>query len=800
MIYLLQEKLSNILLVKRKKEAFNRHSNRKNGVNREILFKFLIPYVVVLIIPLVLGFIYYSTTASIVDKDEEVANLAILKQCSLILDQRFDEINSIVNQIESNPYVYSFENYSAPFTYPNSYRINETKNNLYDVKSSNDFILNYFLLFNKSKLVLNNNIVYRYQDFYNLYFDYKSLNYSQWLKMISSDVTGNFTIGYQPVSSVELHASTQAGKTDYNVVTYMLPLLSSNMRNGYIMLLIDNKDIVQLLSQLNVSDGGCAYIEDKSGKVITGIASGNVDLHKVQKDIIGKYDLHDGVSSVRINNKNMIVNCIQSKTSGLQYVGVQSPGVALVKLHYVHFLIIMVFLFSLLFGILASVFLAKKSSKPIEEIMNGISGYKKSGEKIDVYSYIKNAINSLAKNNEMLKAEVAAQMPILRVSFLNRLFKGEFISENEIKKIMTNIKIDFEGDSFFVVIFKYILNITQQYEADYDEMNGFKIVVRKTVDLLLNEESLYYDVEEDKLSFLFCDRKSGQNSTDESSTKLVEDILEKLPVALRKKIIVSVGGVAYSLLDISKSYEQARMTLEFNSNQIKNGVLKYDPLAVRDEIYHLPQDIQYQLLKCVKAGDKGKTKQLLHELFTENFLQKNLPISMRKLFIYELFAIIIKFASQISMDDNEFQKIVVCLDKLDHLSELRQVQLITETYWQVCDYMNGQMENQMIGIINDIILYIKKDYVNADLSLAKVSDQFSINEAYLSHLFKQQTGKNFSVYIEELRMEQAMELLKNTDLSINEIAQKVGYYSSNTFCRAFKRVNGFNALSCRGSL
>ncbi|MDF2814675.1 MAG: Helix-turn-helix domain [Paenibacillus sp.] len=50
-----------------------------------------------------------------------------------------------------------------------------------------------------------------------------------------------------------------------------------------------------------------------------------------------------------------------------------------------------------------------------------------------------------------------------------------------------------------------------------------------------------------------------------------------------------------------------------------------------------------------------------------------------------------------------------------------------------------------------------------------------------------------TTYLERKRMERALELLSGTDIAIKDIASMVGYGSSNTFGRAFKRVYGTNA-------
>ena len=101
------------------------------------------------------------------------------------------------------------------------------------------------------------------------------------------------------------------------------------------------------------------------------------------------------------------------------------------------------------------------------------------------------------------------------------------------------------------------------------------------------------------------------------------------------------------------------------------------------------------------------------------------------------------------------------------------------------------------AIMSSVAAYIDGNYGDHNLSLTSVSDIFSISEPYLSCIFKQTLGINFFNYIEDVRIDKAKEYLKKSDLSVGEIADHVGYSSSNSFCRAFKRVVGFSASEYR---
>jgi AraC-like DNA-binding protein len=79
--------------------------------------------------------------------------------------------------------------------------------------------------------------------------------------------------------------------------------------------------------------------------------------------------------------------------------------------------------------------------------------------------------------------------------------------------------------------------------------------------------------------------------------------------------------------------------------------------------------------------------------------------------------------------------------------------------------------------------------------LLSIAEAFGVNASILSTSFKQQTGKNLSTYLENLRIQEAQRLLRTTNMTINRISQEVGYQSANSFCRAFRRSTGHNASS-----
>ena len=83
--------------------------------------------------------------------------------------------------------------------------------------------------------------------------------------------------------------------------------------------------------------------------------------------------------------------------------------------------------------------------------------------------------------------------------------------------------------------------------------------------------------------------------------------------------------------------------------------------------------------------------------------------------------------------------------------------------------------------------YIETNCADPSLSLISVADEFSLSTKYVSVLIKEQTGLNYSDFLEKVRLTKSTVLLKDSNKSIKEISEQVGFASLNTFYKAFKR-------------
>ncbi|MGH0053212.1 MAG: response regulator transcription factor [Sphaerochaetaceae bacterium] len=84
--------------------------------------------------------------------------------------------------------------------------------------------------------------------------------------------------------------------------------------------------------------------------------------------------------------------------------------------------------------------------------------------------------------------------------------------------------------------------------------------------------------------------------------------------------------------------------------------------------------------------------------------------------------------------------------------------------------------------------YLAMHFHENTISLGEVADHVQVTSQHLSRLFKASLNVTFVEYLRVLRIQKALELFKDSERKIYEVAEEVGYSSQHYFCTAFKRV------------
>jgi len=143
------------------------------------------------------------------------------------------------------------------------------------------------------------------------------------------------------------------------------------------------------------------------------------------------------------------------------------------------------------------------------------------------------------------------------------------------------------------------------------------------------------------------------------------------------------------------------------------------------------------------------------------------------------------------------------LKPIDHTEFARALQKARTTLSALDTVSDTQKETELSeGEANRIIRRIKEliqQNLDKEFTLQNVSEEIKLNYNYLSSLFKEKIGMNFTDFLTEARMKKALILLKNSTMKTYEIAELCGYSNSKYFSTVFKKNKGKTPAEYRQS-
>lgn len=263
------------------------------------------------------------------------------------------------------------------------------------------------------------------------------------------------------------------------------------------------------------------------------------------------------------------------------------------------------------------------------------------------------------------------------------------------------------------------------------------------------------------------------------------------------KASISIDEVC-SVLAQTKSYlksigRTAKNNKE-NSEKLEEKISKYLMGDVSGNIEENLDYLEHLLLFSLEDGNKDKINDLAMEFIYE-LVNRQIPGEILVPLKDKEFCVFYKsteknMQERIKRINSSIGDFLGVGFKITHSSRRREENLkdwFDRAYVQ--QYEINIDENSGKALIQKSIEYMQAHYREA-LSLTDISRTIGLSVSYFSYLFKQETGKNYIEYLNEIRLLATMRDLKNTDEKIVVVAQKHGFQNLEYFSRYFKKKTG----------
>ena len=413
-------------------------------------------------------------------------------------------------------------------------------------------------------------------------------------------------------------------------------------------------------------------------------------------------------------------------------------------------------------------------------------------------------LDSSLSRSRQLESTLERQEPVIRNSYIRNIMLNRISSPDEMDYIKRYLNLTRTDIAYFVLYIVAYPN-NPEPEAENTNENGnpaagessfppdsaYDARVLSCMKKYFGEPLYLYHPKKHNYAILL---REEENRAHEERMASISGTFaafhEEMLAEHETWTMAGMGTRDHILENIWKSYQQAMESASYTSGDL--SFRDYNSLDLSSDIYYYPSQLSESLTEFITAGNKGQVREIFQFLYYENLEKRSLSYQKMQGLLLSVHSTLFRVRCMIPDGAEQVQTVDI------HLAEYLSLKQLENTALSLCTYFEGiTTQNQTILSMK---AYIMENYRDSSLCLTKLSDQFNLSESYISYLFKESTGCNFSVYLKQIRMRKAHKLVTGSSLPLSELYREVGYNNSNSFRRAFKKAYGVSAKAMRDSL
>ena len=254
--------------------------------------------------------------------------------------------------------------------------------------------------------------------------------------------------------------------------------------------------------------------------------------------------------------------------------------------------------------------------------------------------------------------------------------------------------------------------------------------------------------------------------------------------------------------ELHRSVEGARSALDYRALMGGGRVIYIGDLEPQSAAeLSFEEEDQRQLSAAIKLGTPEQVEQVVRGLM-DRLKQAGLSLSKCHLFLLELVTCLIRLTRSGGVAvEAVFGANFTGSVSISDFSSLEELgRWLGERCLKLHELLGRQRSDSAWKLVEQAKDYIAGHYSDEGLSVESLCSHIHLSPTYFSTLFKREVGLSFTAYVTQVRMEEAVRLLRDTDEKTYRIAERTGYIDPNYFSYVFKKQFGLSPSKFRSGL
>src|SRR5699024_7990423 len=255
-------------------------------------------------------------------------------------------------------------------------------------------------------------------------------------------------------------------------------------------------------------------------------------------------------------------------------------------------------------------------------------------------------------------------------------------------------------------------------------------------------------------------------------------------------LTLTISSIVYSVEGLKKAYKEINQLKEKTFLYPKQNILTPHLLKSQKNQQEVNKKIEVLKNRLIKVVEENKQEIILEFIpsFFSIYQQSNFSVEEIKadlIGVYLASVSIVEKYKEEPFTENEKNEIISKFLKTASLTELlidfeESLLFLATTLSEIL----GRED-----IVSRIKRYTQENYAE-ELSMTELATHFNYSHSYLGKKFRSDTGKSYHTYLNEIRIEEAKILLKESSFYIYEISERVGFSNPDYFHKKFKEKVG----------
>lgn len=431
---------------------------------------------------------------------------------------------------------------------------------------------------------------------------------------------------------------------------------------------------------------------------------------------------------------------------------------------------------SIVLMLVVLVWIAKKNYKPILDAVMLLGGDMKME-----YAFITDSIKNLIESKDELREKISYRQDIFRNIIFEKLIRNEL--NEEMRFLLNEYGIDFKFEFFAVMVF----NI-QRIIGDAVINNVSREMIETVEKAFTDENNQAYVFEHNERLVCIINTNKAAGLSAHSIAQIAAYCASMLKSKFYFDVQMGISDIHRGLENISLSYFEATEAL-LSEKMSGGSFIKLYSDITDINVKYLSFDSEDKILGSIREGNAESALNEIEKIFRVLDSDESPAVQCIE---YDLICMMLKLSQTVGSKCDDSLKSMLRFsyfaNAIGNTADLKRK--ITELTHHLCEYINDKKHSEVRDVVQISIDYIEKYYSDANLSVEKICTYLGMSQVHLTALFKRVEGTTPGVYINRYRIDKAKHLLRETDMSVQAITSSVGYLSTRTFDRVFKKYTG----------